>query len=890
MSEVTISKVNRQFRTLRAKCTALNTLVLAPTRPTVTVTYGRQTIPRKPQEDDDTPPLAILQSLDRFGARLHLDRAIIENMQLSKRIYEVRDAFSNIVQCAFGDPAGDTEPLPRILSLTGICARIVGEHAQSEADAAVDEDSGSEGHEDQIRSQAIEELYENVPPQSRHFTFVAHALTYILDTCPRHPTLLNALLEVCLSNRLIPESHTMLLRLFTVAILPRPHSTSPCPLTHPAHKNFLTSLRETCTRSEPSYTVPPIHENAIINDRTFTRILIDALSQPCPEQMHAWTSKAVTRLARDLRDHDFGGCFVPLSAGLAHAVSSATQATKKLPSKGLKQGKTLDDVSCQLRTNAFERLAKWINSMLDTLHQRMPTSSSGPEFRACVDFLANVEPLGLHISSEPATSPTTCLADSLCCLAAYCLASVPTPAVPATDPDLSVLEAILRTANLKNTTFDGLVSYVFPLPSFAIFRAPLSHVGDDTPTPPPTLPSTTDGGAMAIDALASPLRARGLPECEVSLYLSALQHVEELIAAPVQTSSPSKRRSEKELFSLRLELMDRVEDAEQRCYGGRNGGGGGAPGAPDGEQEWVWEEFVGSWVIKSPAVSKAKAMEEKDLARASKRRKLDGGRVPETRPPDGRFSSSSTSTNLKRKAPSMSTGRTVSRAPSPPSHDKENNSSDQELGGSSDTEVGEPTPAPKRVRNFATILADSHRNVVSLRSEREAKAQAQARAQAKAKAKCAAPKPRASAPGRMPTFAMPESPASASISAPALAPWTPGRPRRRSNFATALADSHRNVISLREERAREAAAAQRKARAKTPPAKRKRSFYTPGRGSSTSSDEEDGGEGEGEGEQANVEPDSSPVRAAYVEPSSDDALNLFAYPDSSPVKARRRAL
>ena len=174
MSELTVSKVNRQFRTLRAKCTALNSLVLAPPKPTITVTYGRKAVPRKPQDDDDTPPLAILQSLDRLGARLHLDRAIIENMQLSIRIYEVRDAFSHIVKSAFGDPPADADAPPRILSLTSICARTVGEHAQSEADAAVADDPKSEGHEDEIRSQAIDELYENVLPQYRQYGYTNH--------------------------------------------------------------------------------------------------------------------------------------------------------------------------------------------------------------------------------------------------------------------------------------------------------------------------------------------------------------------------------------------------------------------------------------------------------------------------------------------------------------------------------------------------------------------------------------------------------------------------------------------------------------------------------------------------------------------------------------------
>ena len=174
MFEPTVSKVNQSFCTLRAKCTALNSLILAPPKPTVTITYGRKTAPRKPRDDDNAPPLALLQSLDRLSARLHLDRAIIENMQLSKRIYEVRDAFSHIVKSAFGDPAPHTDPPPRILSLASICARTVGEHAQSEADAAVADHPKSEGHVDEIRSQAIDELYENVLPQYRQYEYTNH--------------------------------------------------------------------------------------------------------------------------------------------------------------------------------------------------------------------------------------------------------------------------------------------------------------------------------------------------------------------------------------------------------------------------------------------------------------------------------------------------------------------------------------------------------------------------------------------------------------------------------------------------------------------------------------------------------------------------------------------
>ncbi len=164
MSELTTSKVNRQFRSLRSKCASLTSLSLAPSRPKVAVTYGSSSRNATREHQDDTPPLAILQSLDKLGSRLHFDRAIVENMQLSKRIYEVRDAFKNIVQSTSGLPKPDTS---RILPLAGICARVVGEHVEVEMKASLEGLSDDEGGQDEIRSQIMDELYEQVPSQYR---------------------------------------------------------------------------------------------------------------------------------------------------------------------------------------------------------------------------------------------------------------------------------------------------------------------------------------------------------------------------------------------------------------------------------------------------------------------------------------------------------------------------------------------------------------------------------------------------------------------------------------------------------------------------------------------------------------------------------------------------
>ena len=170
MSELTTSKINRQFRTLRSKCAALNSISHGPRKPAVTVTYGHSSRNHatRLQAIDDVPPLAILQSLDKLSSRLHLNRAIHEKMQLSKCIYEVRDAFKNMVQSSSAAITGG--PLSsRIPSLAGLCARLIGEHVQTEMDASLDDHSDVEGHEDTLRSQAMDGLYESVPSQHRQY-------------------------------------------------------------------------------------------------------------------------------------------------------------------------------------------------------------------------------------------------------------------------------------------------------------------------------------------------------------------------------------------------------------------------------------------------------------------------------------------------------------------------------------------------------------------------------------------------------------------------------------------------------------------------------------------------------------------------------------------------
>ncbi|KAH9929620.1 uncharacterized protein BXZ73DRAFT_90459 [Epithele typhae] len=831
MTELTTSRINRKLRTLRSKCAALNGAQPTSSKPKVSTTYGRsnRTSTRASNEEEESPPLAILQSLDKISARFRYERATVENMQLSKRIYEVRDAFKNIVQLSASSHT-KSQPDPDVSSylssLTGICAQLIGEHIQGEVEASIDDLSEVKAsQEDELRSQIMDDVYESIPAQHRHHTLVAHALTYILETCPHYPTLLNALLETCLEYGSGAESQTILSKLFAVAIHSRTRSMYPCPLTHPAHKHFLVTLRGTCNPA-PGSSTP-------INNRAFVRLLVDALSEPYPERLLAWTSKATAHLARDVKQ-DFHGCFVPLCTGLAHALAAVPKSSRNT-------NRAIEHAHVQVWEDAHSRLVDWTTSMLSALYSA--TCSGGPDvdmYTACVDFLVAIEPDRLHICSDSVPTP---LAKALCCLAVYCIANPPAPSPPGVETDLLVLEKMLRTATIKNATFNSLTAFILPLPhlSSGIYRdtIPEPFEGADIPTPLPQQTGSGERGAPAIEALVEPLRARGLVLCEAALYLAALQHL-----------------SNKELYDLRLYLMDRVEDSERRCFSGSVDGV--PPPLPEGGSQWRFDDSMGAWTVKTPEVSQAKKAENRRIAQAAKRRKLD----------DGKSASAATSPHIPTQAPRRQSD--ADRRPIPSWDNRENFSDD----GGSDNEPS--TPAPKRLlgtSSFQNLLANARLNTISLRAEREANTQ-------KIVAK---PKGRVSAPARLPDFVVPESPASASVGALS----SPMAPRTPSNgFRTALADSHRNVIRLNEERARERGqlqgAGQETCSAITPRGTVKRKNGARLGDSDTEAEVE-------EPENSMVE--SSPAHAsAYVEPSSDDALNLFAYPDSSPVKRRRHAL
>ncbi|EPT02599.1 hypothetical protein FOMPIDRAFT_1088962, partial [Fomitopsis schrenkii] len=621
-AHLTTTRINRLFRPLRAKCTALAefTPPRSQTKPHVSITYSRnaRTVSRTASADHDAPPLAILQPPETLGSRIHLDRTSLDNLQLSRKIYEVRDAFRSLVHAVLGaDTTATRHDAPNMRSLTALCAAVVGENIQEEiiarqADVEDELEEPSANNATEIQ----EELYEAVPLHHRSHAVISHAIHFVLETCPHYPTLLTALLEVCLAHTLTTESHLVLHTLFLESIRSSVTSSSTSPLLHPAHINYLTTLRATCCsrdyRSSANY-----HR---LETSTFTALLVGALSQSHVGRTDAWTSKPVARLARELLAQDFPA-FLQLCTGLVDDIVEADGYQSR--SRVKRKSHPPEPLEDRLRP----RLARWLKSALDRLASRAAEADGGDpavtlaytqDLQATTDFLLHVFTTGFHRTPEPASPRRPRAMDALLCLSTYCLAS---PAFPAQPPSDQAAQAAALSACAPTTeSFSGLVGLLFTMPPapdpaspFDFPVAPSREPSEEgTPQPAPRL--TQAEAVQVLRRYARELRAHGLFLLEASLWGNALRKVEDvLLTGGVGGANPFVPRRAAEagpgddLHALREELVGRVERAEARCFdAGAPQAGVNAVASVPLTGEWVWEEMVGSWVQKSPVVEPAR--------------------------------------------------------------------------------------------------------------------------------------------------------------------------------------------------------------------------------------------------------------------------------------------
>ncbi|KAK2467805.1 hypothetical protein APHAL10511_000100 [Amanita phalloides] len=268
---LSFSQVDRTLRPLRNKSNALATFL---------------------SKSADVPPLSLIPPPDSDGSRIHFDKHRLSTLELSRRLYSVRDCFRDILAKILGKKIISKH---RVVSLADLCATVVGSRLHEESD----ETRGSEEENPAI------ELLEAIPLQYRRKAVVAHSVELVLQLCPHHPSLLLLLLDVTLGYCLEIESYLLLRAWFTVACLP--DTTLNPPLCHPAHQTLLVDLCK--------------HWSSFgLTTSAFVGVLLSVVRTA--NSARVWTCKAMTTLVLQVAQDDISS-FMTCVCELLHSLSDS---------------------------------------------------------------------------------------------------------------------------------------------------------------------------------------------------------------------------------------------------------------------------------------------------------------------------------------------------------------------------------------------------------------------------------------------------------------------------------------------------------------------------------------------------------------------------------------
>ncbi|KIP08263.1 hypothetical protein PHLGIDRAFT_384620 [Phlebiopsis gigantea 11061_1 CR5-6] len=679
------------------------------------VVYTRRNIAVVAGRASSNPPLAIIPAPEKLSALSKLDRNSRGKLELSKRIYDVRDAFKNILQAALQSaPAAKRSSghaqasESRIRSLAALCAATVGEHIEDQVQIAREENEEADQDDDE-QLKVIDTLYGAVYPHYRKYTIVAHALSIILSICSSDHTLLTVLLDVTITHNLVLESRLLLHNIFRCIIRP---STSDrhaaLPICHPAHTRYLTQLLDICCRP---------HSYLAFNEAAFVNTLSEAYSDSSTSALvDFWTCKAVVRLARVLRSRDYTA-FLSMCLSAETFLSSHRELASRRGGKGPSCEHGFDGVA--------ERLGKWLSHACQRLHDTSssPDPSTLQELAIISDILTRANACQFHRLHWSADADV--LTNAIASLSVMCVAS-PTSAY-LTLAALDSCHSILRGVEPKPGLFEILVAIATPQ------------------TPENDAPSTMKFLSFTIPVLqgwAHALRSHSYHLLESSLWSSALTHIEGSTPEIGSHYDPASHHNifHTELERLRCELVRRVEDAERRCFNDRGELQVLSTRTPRkgtlADGEWRWEDLVGCWVQKTPvcgapalrAKRRRSAREDPPLTTKHARREIAG--------PSARNAVTMPRRRLSERAASVSSNTTSSTATIVPRRPSmfHRRSSRPSSAQSSATSSRLPTPcdenvlparparkkpsSSRRTSNFVSILRDAQVNRIVLHSDR----------------------------------------------------------------------------------------------------------------------------------------------------------------------------
>lgn len=152
---------NRLLRRLRTCCTTLSRHHAPITRKAPVITYSSAQSSSNAAGPSDFPPLSVLQPPDNWHSVAFID--------LSRKIYAVRDAFKEIVSRSCGVAHSESEAA-RVPRLADLCASMVGRSMEAKevtSEEDNDEDNEEESDEESVDENIVEQLYDAVPEEYR---------------------------------------------------------------------------------------------------------------------------------------------------------------------------------------------------------------------------------------------------------------------------------------------------------------------------------------------------------------------------------------------------------------------------------------------------------------------------------------------------------------------------------------------------------------------------------------------------------------------------------------------------------------------------------------------------------------------------------------------------
>lgn len=522
--------------------------------------------------------------------------------------------------------------------------------------------------------------------RNARFLIVSHALSIILSICTHHHTLMNTLLDHCLSFGLVHESEHLLTIILAQAFLP-PNSSYPPPALHPGHANYLLDLHARwTTRNKLSGTSS---DTLLFTTSAFCQVLIDTLTQSSCNLHTIWTSRVLDRLLHVVESYDIDS-YISITRALSQSFSDgACETADQIQSDFGAEGTSTDVLRGDAHTAMLRgKVSELLSNLFDLLFIRHSSPLASSRIYAAIEILHDCHAARLHRFRTTTPGASIDLPDMLIVFATHVFVAFRNLV-----NNFDSLLAILDDSSPVPTTFSKLMVYVSRLQGSQAF-------GD-----------FVEAFLSELRLYSSAFLSEKLFKLDASLWACALHHFETSIATS-QTSSSVL------VTMYKQQLMEAVEIAERRCFGGdlinspvvssTCPAHAGRTHHARASGHWEWEDMVGSWIRQTPI---------------HKRRKINDG--PPLRPTRSQgtnvLSPTHVSTPLstqRRRSFTFSPSSSYSQSSDIESRtedgseyqetDKENYPSNPRQGAKESRRI------KRRSSNFFSLLADAQMNRITL--------------------------------------------------------------------------------------------------------------------------------------------------------------------------------